>query len=283
MTDDLNTLVSTAWLAAHLNDPDLHVLDASWHMPAEDRDAQAEFRARHIPGAQFFDIDRICDPDSDLPHMAASENLFLAEVKALGIGDGDKVIVYDNAATHSAARVWWNFRLMGKSRVAVLDGGLAKWLAEDRPVEAGIGAVTERPLTARRDCRQVVDAAQMREASESGSHEIIDARSAERFQGKAPEPRKGLASGHIPGSRNLPFGQLYNGDGTMKRVDDLRAAFDRAGVDLSRPVITSCGSGISAASLSLALEILGHRNHALYDGSWTEWGALPNAKIATGD
>ncbi|WBU58287.1 3-mercaptopyruvate sulfurtransferase [Paracoccus sediminicola] len=283
MTDDPTTLVSTDWLAARLDDPDLRILDASWHMPAAGRDAAAEFAKAHIPGARFFDIDEISAPDTDLPHMAPSAELFAAKIGALGIGDGDRIVVYDNSATHSAARGWWMFRLMGWRNVAMLDGGLAKWQAENRPLESGEPRGSARELSVTRDSVLIRNAAEVAAASDSGSHEIIDARAADRFTGAAPEPREGLASGHIPGAKNLPVGRLYREDGTMKDEDALRAEFETAGVDLNRPAITSCGSGITAASLSLALERLGHRNHALYDGSWTEWGALPNAKIATGD
>ncbi|NHF72166.1 3-mercaptopyruvate sulfurtransferase [Paracoccus xiamenensis] len=283
MTDDPKTLVSTEWLAGHLDDPGLRILDASWHMPAAGRDARTEYATAHIPDAQFFDIDAVADPDTDLPHMLPTPEAFARAVSALGIGDGDQVVIYDDAATHSAARAWWTFRAMGYDRVAVLDGGLAKWRAEGRPVTEAVTAAPKAHLTANLRPDLIRDAAQVAEASAQGSAQIIDARAADRFRGEAPEPRPGLTSGHMPGAKNLPFGQLYRPDGTMKDADALRAAFADAGVDLSRPAITSCGSGITAASLSLALERLGHRNHSLYDGSWAEWGALPNVKTATGD
>ena len=283
MTDDPKTLVGAAWLAAHLDDPGLRILDASWHMPAAGRDARAEYAAAHIPGAQFFDIDAVADPDTDLPHMLPTPEAFARAVSALGIGDGDQVVIYDAAATRSAARVWWTFRAMGHDRVAVLDGGLGTWRAEGRALTDATPATPDAQLTAHLHPERVRDAAQVAEASATGHAQIIDARAADRFRGDAPEPRAGLTSGHMPGARNLPFGQLYNPDGTMKDAGALRAAFEAAGVDLSRPAITSCGSGITAASLSLALERLGHRNHALYDGSWAEWGALPDVKTATGD
>lgn len=282
MTDDHRMLVSTEWLAAHLGDAGLRILDGSWHMPATERDPRAEFEAQHIPGAQFFDIDAVA-AESDLPHMAAPADVFAAAVGKLGIGDGSQIVVYDNADTRSAARVWWNFRLMGIGNVAVLDGGLAKWLAEGRPVEAGIPPEAAGQLTVDPQPELVRDAAQVARASASGSHEIIDARPPGRFRGEEPEPRAGLKSGHMPGARNVPAGRLYNGDGTMKDAAALRAEFEAAGVDLSRPVVTSCGSGITAASLFLALDRIGHEQHALYDGSWTEWGALPDVEIATGE
>lgn len=283
MTEDPKTLVSTEWLAAHLDDPGLRILDASWHMPAAGRDARAEHDAAHIAGARFFDIDAVADPDTELPHMAPPPEAFARAVAALGIGDGDQVVIYDDAATRSAARAWWTFRLMGHDRVAVLDGGLAKWRAEGRALTDAAPAARAAQLNARLRPDLVRDARQVAEASAQGSAQIIDARAGDRFRGEAPEPRPGLTSGHMPGAKNLPFGQLYTPDGTMKDASALRAAFTSAGVDLSRPAITSCGSGITAASLSLALERLGHRNHALYDGSWAEWGALTDAKIATGD
>ncbi|MDN3712389.1 3-mercaptopyruvate sulfurtransferase [Paracoccus cavernae] len=282
MSDDPKTLVSTEWLAAHLNDPDLRVIDASWHLdPA--RNAQAEYQAAHIPGARFFDLDEISDHRSLLPHMAPPVEKFVSRMRAMGIGDGHQVVIYDNSPLHSAARVWWTFRLMGKTDVAVLDGGFAKWQAEGRPVEDMPPILRDRHMTVQRQAALVRDVTQVAAASKLGDHEIIDARAAERFRGEVAEPRPGLRSGHIPGAKNLPFGQLYEKDGTMKSVADLTAAFEAAGVDLSKPAITTCGSGVTAATLFLALERIGHRNHSLYDGSWAEWGSFPDLKIATGD
>ncbi|MDO5369035.1 3-mercaptopyruvate sulfurtransferase [Paracoccus sp. (in: a-proteobacteria)] len=281
--DDPKTLVSTDWLAAHLNDPDLRIIDASWHMPATGRDAQAEYHAAHIPGARFFDIDAIADSRSPLPHMAPQPEMFVSRLRAMGIGDGHQVVVYDNSDVHSAARVWWIFRLMGKADVAVLDGGFAKWQAEGRPVEDMPPITRDRHMTVQRQAGLVRDVTQVAAAAKLGDHQIIDARSAARFRGDEPEPRPGLRAGHIPGAKNLPVGQLYTPDGTMKPVDELRAAFESAGVDLSRPVITTCGSGITAASLALALERIGKRDWSLYDGAWAEWGSYPDLKIATGD
>lgn len=283
MQDDPRTLVSTDWLAAHLNDPDLRLIDASWHMPAAGRDARAEYNDAHIPGARFFDVDAISDLQSELPHMAPPVEMFISRMRAMGIGDGHQIVVYDNSDVRSAARVWWLFRLMGKQDVAVLDGGFAKWLAEDRAIEDMPPILRDRHITVHRQAGLVRDVTQVAAASKLGDHEIIDARSAERFRGDAEEPRPGLRSGHIPGARNLPFGQLLNEDGTMKDPDALRAAFEAVGVDLTKPAITTCGSGITAAVLSLALERIGHRNHSLYDGSWAEWGSFPDLNIATGD
>ena len=283
MTDDPKTLVSTEWLAAHLDDPDLRIIDASWHMPAAGRDARAEYEAAHIPGARFFDIDAIADSRSPLPHMAPQPELFISRLRAMGIGDGHQVVVYDNSDVHSAARVWWLFRLMGKTDVAMLDGGLSKWQAEGRTVEDMPPITRDRHMTVQRQAALVRDVTQVAAAAKLGDHQIVDARSAARFRGDEPEPRPGLRAGHIPGARNVPSGQLYNPDGTMKSPEELRAVFESAGVDLSRPVITTCGSGITAASLALALERLGKRDWSLYDGSWTEWGSYPDLKIATGD
>ena len=283
MRDDPKTLVSTEWLAAHLNDPDLRILDASLHMAATGRDARAEYEAAHIPGARFFDIDAISDSRSELPHMAPPPELFVSRLRAMGIGDGHQVVVYDNSDIHSAARVWWLFRLMGKTDVAVLDGGFAKWQGEGREVEDMAPITRDRHMTVQRQAGLVRDVTQVAAASKLGDHQIIDARSPSRFRGDEPEPRPGLRAGHIPGARNVPFATLYNPDGTMKEPDALRAAFEAAGVDLDRPAITTCGSGITAATLALALERIGKRDWSLYDGSWTEWGSYPDLKIATGD
>lgn len=279
---DPELLVSTDWLAAHLGAPDLRILDASWHMPGSGRDARAEFEAAHIPGARFFDIDEIADTQSSLPHMAPPVEKFVTRMRALGIGDGHRVIVYDTHGIFSAPRVWWTFRLFGKTDVAVLDGGLPKWIAEGRPVEDGVPILRDRHFTARRDAGLVRDVTQVAASAKLGDAQIVDARSRERFRGEAPEPRPGVRSGHIPGSKNLPYGELLNPDGTMKDEAGLRAAFAAAGVDVARPVITTCGSGISAAVLSLALERLGNRHHALYDGAWAEWGAYADLKVEPG-
>ncbi|OJY31884.1 MAG: 3-mercaptopyruvate sulfurtransferase [Rhodobacterales bacterium 65-51] len=280
--DDPKTLVSTDWLAAHLKDPDLRVLDASWYMPDAGRDAKAEYDAGHIPGARFFDIDEISDQRSALPHMAPPVEKFISRMRAMGVGDGHQVVIYDGAGLFSAARVWWTFRLMGKTDVAVLDGGLPKWKAEGREIEDMPPVQRDRHITVSRQAGLVKDVTQVAHASKLGEAEIIDARSAPRFRGEVAEPRPGLRSGHIPGSKNLPFGELFNADGTMKNDADLRTAFTAAGVDLSKPAITTCGSGVTAAILALGLERMGHRNWALYDGSWAEWGMYDDLRVAKG-
>ncbi len=279
---DPQTLVSTQWLADHLDSPDIRVIDASWYLPQAGRDPKAEYNAAHIPGARFFDIDEIADTRSDLPHMAPPPEKFVSRCRAMGIGDGHQVVVYDGAGLLSAARVWWLFRLMGKTDVAVLDGGFPKWQAEGRPVEDMPPILRDRHMTVSRNARLVRDVTQVARASKLGEAQIVDARSAGRFRGEEPEPREGLRSGHIPGSLNLPYTELLNDDGTMKPVEALRSAFEAAGVDLSKPVITTCGSGVTAAILSLALERLGHRDHALYDGSWAEWGMYNDLRVETG-
>lgn len=281
-TDDPKTLVSTQWLADHLQNPDLRVLDASWYMPDSGRNPRAEYDAAHIPGARFFDIDDISDHRSDLPHMAPPVEKFMSRMRAMGVGDGHQVVVYDGSGLFSAARVWWMFRLMGKFDVAVLDGGFPKWQAEGRPIEDLPPVVRDRHMTVQRQNQMVKDVTQVAAASKLLDYEIIDARAPARFKGEVEEPRPGLRSGHIPNSKNVPFGTLLNEDGTMKSEADLRAVFETAGVDLSKPAITSCGSGVTAAIINLALERLGRDNHALYDGSWSEWGMYDDLKVAKG-
>ncbi|MEO0390399.1 MAG: 3-mercaptopyruvate sulfurtransferase [Pseudomonadota bacterium] len=283
MSDDPKTLVSTGWLAQHLRDPDLRVLDASWYLPDAGRDPRAEYEAAHIPGARFFDIDEISDKRSDLPHMAPSVEKFMSRMRAMGVGDGHQVVVYDGAGLLSAARVWWVFRLMGHRDVAVLDGGFPKWQAEGHPVEDLPPLVKDRHLTARYQNHLVRDVTQVSQASKLGDVQIVDARAAARFRGDVPEPREGLRAGHIPGARNVAYDTLLNADKTLKPNDELRAVFEASGVDLSKPIITSCGSGVTAAILALALERLGHDAWSLYDGSWSEWGLFPTLPIATGE
>ena len=282
MADDPRTLVSTEWLAAHLSDPDLRVLDGSWYLPEAGRDARAEYEAAHVPGARFFDIDDIADTRSDLPHMAPPPEKFMSRLRAMGVGDGHQVVVYDGAGLFSAARVWWLFKLMGKPDIAVLDGGFPKWQAEGRPVEDLAPLARDRHMTAQRQSHLVKDVTQVAQAAKLRDWQIVDARSPARFRGEEPEPREGLRAGHIPGSCNLHYRALLNDDGTMKDAAGLRAAFDAAGVALDKPVITTCGSGVTAAIVNLALARLGHDAHALYDGSWAEWGRYPDLAVATG-
>ena len=282
MSDDPKTLVSTEWLDEHLNDPDLRIFDASWYLPAMNRDPRAEYDLGHIPGARFFDIDEISDQRSELPHMVPPAEKFISRMRAMGVGDGHQVVVYDGAGIFSAARVWWLFRLMGKTDIAVLDGGYPKWVAEGRAVEDMPPIMRDRHITISRQNHLVRDVTQVAAASKLGDHEILDARPAGRFRGEDPEPRPGLRGGHIPGSKSVPLNILLNGDATMKSGDDLRLAFANAGVDLTKPAITSCGSGVTAAAINLALERAGHRQHSLYDGSWAEWGMYNDLGVETG-
>lgn len=279
---DPKTLVSTDWLAAHLDDPDLRVLDASWYLPDMARDARAEYEAGHIPGARFFDIDEISDHRSELPHMAPPIDKFMSRMRAMGVGDGHQVVVYDGAGIFSAPRAWWTFKLMGKQDVAVLDGGLPKWQAEGHPTEDLPPLVRDRHMTVHKQNQLVKDVTQVASASKLGDWQIVDTRSPARFRGEEPEPREGLRSGHIPNALNVHYRTLLADDGTMLHKAQLKDAIAAAGVDLSRPIITSCGSGVSAAILFLALERIGHRTHALYDGSWAEWGMYDDLKVETG-
>lgn len=281
--DDPKTLVSTDWLASHMRDPDLRILDASMYMPGSERDAKAEYAQGHIPGARFFDIDEISDSRSDLPHMAPPIEKFMSRMRAMGVGDGHQVVVYDGAGLFSAARVWWLFKLMGQNDIAVLDGGLPKWVAEGRELEDMPPIIRDRHMTVRRQAHLVKDVTQVSAASKLRDQEIIDARSPGRFRGEEPEPRPGMRGGHIPGSKNVHYASLLNADQTMKSLEETRAIFEAAGVDLSKPAITTCGSGVTAAILSLAMARMGKDDHSLYDGSWSEWGMFPTVPVATGD
>jgi len=280
--DDPKTLVSTQWLAAHLKDPDLRVLDASWYLPGAKRDPFAEYQRAHIPGARFFDLDDVSDHRSVLPHMVPPVEKFMSRMRAIGVGDGHQIVVYDGSGLFSAPRVWWLFKLMGQMDIAVLDGGFPKWQAEGHPVEDLPPILRDRHMMVRRQNQMVKDVTQVSAASKLGESEIVDARSPGRFYGKDPEPRPGLRAGHIPGSKNVFYKDLLKADDTMKSPDEMRQVFLEAGVDLDKPVITSCGSGVTAAILSLGLTRMGKTDHSLYDGSWTEWGMFPTLPIATG-
>lgn len=279
---DPRTLVSTDWLAQNLKAPELRLIDASWYMPVDTRDTRAEYEREHIPGARFVDIDEVADLRTGLPHMLPPVEKFMSRMRALGIGDGHQVVVYDSAGIFSAPRVWWMFKYFGQDNVAVLDGGLPKWKAEGHPVTDTPPVIRDRHMITELRPELLRDVTQVAAAMKLGDKTIIDARSAERFRGEVVEPRPGLRSGHIPNSRNVPFAEVLNPDGTMKSEDELRGVFTRAGVDLTKPAITTCGSGTTAAILGLALTRLGV-DFALYDGSWSEWGMFSDLKIATGD
>ncbi len=282
-TSDPTLLVSTDWLAERLTAPDIRVLDASLYLPGDARDGRAEYLKGHIPGARFFDIDEIADSHSPLPHMLPPVEKFVSRVRRMGIGDGHRVIVYDQQGLFSAARVWWTFRVFGHQDVAVLDGGLPKWIADGLPTEEDEPDPRERHFTGRRNASMVRDVTQIAGAAKLRGEQIVDARAAARFRGEVPEPREGLRSGHIPGSRCVPYTDLLNADGTMKDPEATRKIFEDAGVDLGKPIVTSCGSGVTAAILTLALNRMGHTRNALYDGSWVEWGAYPDLAVETGD
>jgi thiosulfate/3-mercaptopyruvate sulfurtransferase len=275
------SLVSTDWLAANLSQPDLRVIDATYYLPMQGKDAKAEYLECHIPGAVFFDIDDISDSTSSLPHMLPPPEKFASRVRRLGIGDGNRLVIYDAQGMMSAARVWWMFRIFGAREVAILDGGLPKWLAENRPVEDGQVQLQERHFTARLDNTQVRGKDQIRRNIQSKREQVLDARSPGRFHGTEPEIWPGRRSGHIPGARNLAYGQLLKPDMTFKDSDAMRGLYEGAGIDLAKPVVTTCGSGITACVLAFGLHLIGHRDVAVYDGSWAEWGLPGDTPVAT--
>lgn len=279
MTDPV---VSTEYLADRLGAPDLCVVDATWYMPAENRSGREEHLATRIPGAVFFDIDEIADKTVDLPHMLPTAEAFAKAAGALGLSPDKEVVVYDAHGLFSAPRVWWTLRAMGFPKVRVLDGGLPRWIAEGHPVESGPTAPTAVDCPACLDATLVRAIDDMQQVIDGGSAQIVDARPAARFRAEAPEPRAGLRGGHMPGACNLPWNAVVAADGGLKSVDHLRAAFADAGVDLERPIVTTCGSGVSAAVLALALARLGLDRTPVYDGSWTEWGGREDTPIVTG-
>jgi len=275
----MESLVSTQWLAEHLGEPDLVVVDSSWHMPSTGRRGRDEYLQAHIPGARFLDIDAVSDTSSPLPHMLPSAEDFELAMEAIGVGRHDGIVVYDNSPLHSAARGWFTLRHFGARRVAILDGGLQKWVAEGQPTESGEAEPRAASFDAAQRAEEVVTKEQI--LARPG-RALIDARGTPRFEGTEPEPRPELASGHIPGARNIPYSALYNDDGTFRSPDELRALFDKAGADAGQPFVASCGSGVTAAALIFAAHLLGSDAGQLYDGSWTEWGADPEAPKARG-
>jgi thiosulfate/3-mercaptopyruvate sulfurtransferase len=278
----VDSLVSTQWLEAELGAPDLRVVDATLFLPGMGRDARAEHEAAHIPGAVYFDIDEIADRDNPVPHMLPPAHKFASRMQTLGIGDGNRIIVYDNSPLHTSARAWFMLRAYGAHYVAILDGGMQKWTAEKRPLESVAQPHRHGHFTALLDQGAVADKAFVRGVIGTGSHVIADARATPRFTGEAAEPRPGLASGHIIGARSLPQGEFFRADNSFKQGAELRATFDAAGVDLAKPLVTTCGSGVTACVILFGAHLLGKEDVKLYDGSWSEWGADPATPKAQG-
>ncbi|WP_269929874.1 3-mercaptopyruvate sulfurtransferase [Aminobacter sp. HY435] len=281
MGDKSAFVIDADWLEQRLGTPGLSIVDASWHMPAQKRDARAEYDAAHIPGAVFFDQDLVVDPESTLPHALPSPQLFARFAGSMGISADDTIVIYDGPGFMAAPRVWWMFRIMGVFQVYILDGGFERWKAAGRPVTAEPTKTAPNVFHVDYDASKVASLAEMRRIVDSGSAQIADARSAGRFEGTDPEPRPGLRSGHMPGARSVPSTSLSE-NGELLSLDRLKAVLEGAGLDLAKPVVTSCGSGVTAAVITLALQSLGHGENKLYDGSWTEWGAMSDTPVATG-
>jgi thiosulfate/3-mercaptopyruvate sulfurtransferase len=281
MSETSRFVVSAEWLQNELGAEDLKVVDASFYLPAQNRDADAEYLAGHIPGAVRFDHDKIADHSTGLPHMVPTPEVFAQAVGKMGIKATDRIVIYDGPGIFSAPRGWWLFRIMGAKTVYVLDGGLDGWKAEGRPLETAVPRPAPVTFDADLQFDKVIDFHSMLSIVTEGKRQVADARSAGRFTGQEPEPRAGLRSGHMPGARSLPSG-MFSANGKLRTLPELRKAIEDSGIDMGRPVVTSCGSGITAAIITLALESLGHEDNALYDGSWTEWGGRPEAPVVTG-